>query len=387
MCKRKDIGKRCPATPQRKNAESYRQKVKYQAKKEGLTSQEWLKTEQGVSFAQNNDPRILNPNWHEEHQASIQGMNSNHPQVTMSDNFLASTTDLSIIKANFPKRDTIRGQEELAVTPMDEYVKTVSERAKKLTSEEIAGIYTYSTSQYRSINRLLREIKPDMTEKEYREKFYRHSDDDSFKERDEERRKAIENIDSALSHRRDEAELTYRCISTKNTIEESLEEYKPNTIISFDGYTSTSHSPSIAVNFSDLMPEYGNNGTPVLDEKNKTFDFVASEYAPSNHNIMFEVQSNAGQPIAMHSQITEEREILLPRGMHFKVVESYATNNDSPYQIDQSHSGLIERKGFIGKIKDKLVVVQLVECDKDGNIVAPNTQTPYNPTPLPIISK
>lgn len=35
MCKLKGQGKRCPVTPQRKEMESYRQKVKYQAKKHG----------------------------------------------------------------------------------------------------------------------------------------------------------------------------------------------------------------------------------------------------------------------------------------------------------------------------------------------------------------
>lgn len=387
MCKLKGYGKRCPATPQRKEAESYRQKVKYQAKKEGLSSQEWLSTERGSVFAQNNDPRILNPNWHKEHQESLAKMHSTQPQVTMSDDFLASPADLSIIKANFPERDTVRGQERLASLDMTNYLDEVSKQAKTLTPEEAESIRIYSSSQYKKINTLLREIDPNMSPEEYREKFYPRYNDEDFEKMDSQRRKTIENLDSALSERRAESEVTYRCITTQKSIEESLEEYKPNAVLSFDGYTSTSHSPAVAVVFSDLMPEFGEfddeDDMPTNEGmEQKTMPYEHSEYAPSNHNLMFEMQSNAGQPIAMHSELEAEKEILIPRGMHFKVVNSYVATEESPYRIDQGKSGFYEGGDVIGEVKSHLVVVQLVECDKDGNIVSPNAKDPYNPPPL-----
>lgn len=386
MCKLKGYGKRCPETPQRKTVESYRQKVKYQAKKEGISSQEWLKTERGHEFSNKNDPRVLNPNWHQEHQESIAQLKSNHPQVTMSDDFLAKPQELSIIKSNFPKKDTVRGREEMAHLPLGLYRYKVATQIQEFTEDEISGIHTYSTSSYKPINNILRNIEPNMDEEKYRKKFYPYGEFEDYQRSDKRIRKAIENIDSALSHRRETAEVSYRCMTTKQSTTESLEEYKPNTVINFEGYTSTSHSPLMAMNFSDLMPEYDDNGDAVIDEKSKSLKYEVNEYAPSNHSIMFEVQSNAGQPIAIHSQIDTEREILMPRGMYFKVVDSYVASKDEPYQVDHKGSGDENIKKTIGKVENKLVVVQLVECDKDGNIVSPNTKVPYQPSPLPLPS-
>lgn len=383
MCKLKAHGKRCPVTSHRKEVESYRQKVKYQAKKEGTTSQEWLKSDEGQKFATAHDPRIVNPNWHQEHQEQLALIKNGHPQVTMSNNFLATTNDLSIIKANFPERDQVRGEDEIALSTIGEYKKIIAKKTKKFSMHESNGLKTYSTGKYREINRLLRDIDPNMTEEEYKETFYKNIKDP--KEFDDRQRKTIENIDSALSHRRESAEITYRCMTSDDTIGQTLEKYKPNSVISFDSYTSTSHSPLIAANFSDHILDSDDDGELNFDKKNKTLDYTVDDYSVVNHSIMFEVQSNAGQPIALHSIISEEKEILMPRGLHFKVVESYATTEQNPYKIKQSGHNFKGTDGYVGQVKDKFVVVQLVECDKDGNIISPNDQTRHIPPKLPVM--
>lgn len=383
MCKLKGHGKRCPVTPQRKTVESYRQKVKYQAKKEGTTSQEWLKSDEGQKFATAHDPRIVNPNWYQEHQEQLALIKNDQPQVTMSNNFLATTNDLSIIKANFPERDKVRGEDEISLSTIAEYKEMIAKKARKFNMSESRGLQVYSTGRYREINRLLRDIDPNMTEEEYKETFYKHSKDP--KEFDTTQRKTIEQIDSALSHRRESAEITYRCMTSDDTIGQTLEKYKPNSVISFDSYTSTSHSPLVAVNFSDHIVDSDDDGEIYFDKKNKTLDYTVDDYSRVNHSIMFEVQSNAGQPIALHSIIPGEKEILMPRGMHFKVVESYTITEQKPYKVRQSEHNYEGTDGYVGQVKDRFVVVQLAECDKDGNLIAPNDQTPYIPPKLPVI--
>lgn len=365
MCKLKGQGKRCPVTPQRKEMESYRQKVKYQAKKDGKSSSEWLQTDDGKKFSHANNPKILNPNWEQEHQASLQKLH-HEPQVTMNDDFLANANDASVLKANFLPRDMVRGQELNSSESINNYIERVSQSLPTFTSDEVRSLYKYSTSEYKKINNILRSAEGtgNRVYGDEREKLYQ----------------TITHVDSALAQRRKEVEITYRCTKSKQTVEQSLEEYKPNTVIKFDGYTSTSHSPAVAMDFSDFTPDIDEYDEMRVGNDSKSFEYLTDAYTPFESSIMFEVQSNAGQPIAKYTQLSDEREVLMPRGIYFKVVDSYAPDHENSYKIEQPASPFDDNGDTrVGEVKKRFVVVQLVECDKDGNIMSPNNQQPHHP--------
>lgn len=369
MCKCKGQGRRCPVTTQRKQSESYRQKVKYRAKKEGMTSQEWLSTEKGHEFQQNNDPKILNPNWEKEHQAELANMkHTDHPQVTMNDDFTATPQDLSILEANFLADDALRGTEPHAVLEEGEYYQRIKkyDEAHPLQRDEELTLMRYTSSEYRAINAYLREVKDGMSYNDYQKAFYYSWGTENVADKDDNLRSNVQHLDNMLATRRENQEITYRCISGEGNLESGLEAYKANSVITFDNYASTSHKPAIAMGFS--------NHTPSSKDGEKVYEL--DDFAQAEYSIMFEVQTNAGKAIANYSAMSHEREVLLPRGVNFKVVKTIVPTEENPYHLNNSMNEA-------SKITSHCMVVQLVECDKDGNIYQPDHQEKHNPPALP----
>lgn len=394
MCKLKGQGKRCPTTPQRKEAESFRQKVKYYAHREGVTSKEWLSSEKGTKFAQDNDPRILNPNWANEHAENLKKMHD-EPRVTMSDNFLTKSEKFDIIKATFPTKDEIRGthveRDKHYHTYEDDYaleiVKFNHKQDDELSSEEKKAIDTYTSSgKHEILNRYLREVThdKDMSLSTYANRVHQwtgnfdkgFTDFDHFtsiyERKEKENLAVINNLDNVLAGRRklDKPEITYRAIKSDQPMEELMEKYQPNTTITFDNYSSTSHALTPSLEFSNLKKIR-------IDPETKTKTLENYGDNEDNQNsVIFELQTNAGMSVVNHTEFVHEKEILLPRGINFKVVNSYKPDNTNPYKLTRYDTN------DKCQVQSNTVIVQLVECDKDGNILSFDETEPIVPKPL-----
>lgn len=406
MCKLKGYGKRCPSTPQRKESESFRQKVKYYARKEGMNSKEWLQTEKGHEFTKNNDPKILNPDWEKEHAESLKKLQG-EPQVTMSNNFLAKNKSLDLTKSTFPTMEETRGlnpeRDKYYYTGEDEYAEEVVKfncrQDDELSAEEIGAIDTYTSSgKHESINNYLRGMSQgkakdfpsylhqvyglNIPPKEGSEEWDRSVR--IYGQQENDHLSTIKHLDSALSGRRklESPEILYRGIKSELPIENLLEAYKSNTTITFDNYSSTSHSLITSLEFSNLNKmRYDKESKKSIFETHKTHSppkgIPESNHDKKNRNtVIFEIQTNAGMSVANHTEYLHEKEILLPRGVHFKVVDSYAPNESNPYRLTRfSQNDECE-------IHDSAVIIQLVECDKDGNILGFDETEPIIPEPL-----
>lgn len=364
MCKAKGQGKRCPATPQRKELESYRQKVKYYASKEMLSSAEWLDTEDGKLFEELYNPKLNNPLWEEEHQANLEILrNQCRPQNEFPDS-------LKEMKEKFLEPHEVRGDSTVSLMNSSEYYAFVAEQLPDLPEGHRKAIVDYTMISHSGVNKLLLSQRQDMNDYDYAEEIYAQSitNIEQVKIEDNERREQIKELDSALSNRIREQELTYRCVSAKETAKSILYKYKPNSIVTFDGFTSTSHSPSVAMEFSDMNAVTRNNE-------------ITYERHDGEQSIIFEIQSNAGLCIAPYSHMEIEKEVLLPRGLHFKVVHTYQATKDTPYQVRNPYVLPLGDKR-IGSAEKDLIIIQLIECDKDGNILPPDYDIPHHPSKL-----
>lgn len=384
MCKLKGKGKRCPTTPQRKEAENYRQKVKYYAKNAEMSSKEWLETNPGKFFAKHNDPKILNPNWEKEHRASLKALHS--PQVTMDDNFISHSANLEILRANFPSNNERRGvdtdnRDMYYHTDEDEYAEGIVQfnaiKQEEFSKEEADALRKYTSNDHLHINHYLRQVthNQDMTLKDFGEKVHNKSgilvseiDRDYYRDMESKTLNTIHHLDAVLSQRRtiEKPELSYRAITSEATTAEVLESYKPNAMITFDNYSSTSHSLVPSLQFSTL--------TRTAFDHDKKVSVLES--MQDKRNIIFEIQTNAGMSVVEHTDYVHEKEILLPRGINFKVVNSYAPSEENPYKITR-YSETDECE-----IQNDTIIVQLAECDEDGNILKFNETKPIIPKPL-----
>lgn len=374
MCKAKGQGRRCPETPQRKEMERYRYKVKYRASKAGLSSPEWLKTEDGQKFTEENNPKLLNPSWEQEHQQSLARMkHENHPQVTLSN----TSKNVESLKDLFLNRDTVRGRDGLANLTSDTYLKEIAKLDNGRIKSSIA-IQEYADITHKPINKMLLHQKPDMSAEEYSKIVHNHEANEIAYTRikDREIRGHVKSLDRILSERRKKQEITYRCIVSHSSIEETLKNYSENSIVKFDNYSSTSHSPSVALIFSSLSP----SGATENDE---TLYTPVSNSNSDKHTIMFEVMTNAGAAIAHQSESPKEREVLLPRGLYFKVANTYIPTRQEPYKLKNPSSEIgffaDNPKKQVSYIEEGIVVVQLVECDKNGNVLTSDHQENHTP--------
>jgi hypothetical protein len=134
-----------------------------------------------------------------------------------------------------------------------------------------------------------------------------------------------------------------------------LEEYyKVGKTFNYSSYLSTTHSAHYAAERTENEAETRN---------------VGYGSAPEIKGIMFELKTNAGLDVtsAARTHNAYEREVVLPRDTHFKVVSVSArpTSYDTVSGFDHEPT-ILEKKSY-----EKIaIVVQMVEVDKQGNEIA-----------------
>ena len=215
--------------------------------------------------------------------------------------------------------------------------KTVAEQReesvlelKHLSRADTYGIRTFASSSYEWINQAL----------------YGHGNllepDDSSDEEDansENLRKVVDSLDSAFMSAPLKERITYRGKSVElNQFSDGLsvlnkyvdEKYAIGSEVVFDGYQSTSANP-----------------------------VIASRYAGDN-GIVFEMKSGSGLNITSKSDFDTEVEVLLPRATRWKIV---GASKGEDYRTHDLHT----RYGNPENTFQKMVIIQLVEVDQNGN--------------------
>ncbi len=373
MCRSHTQGyKRCKGSAATKARESLRKSINYQAKKSGIPVAEWKTL----------NPDLLekiNNTYDERLQRFKNKMGDDCPETSTK----AISTEIknnmlrSIFKderSSHPHRYDFAGKGEArggnSSGTIQEYMANAEKysAAIKLNAEEKHAILCYSNDMYSPLNSYF--LKKDM-EGIFRESYdsWRDSGEgwQSYFKNEEDLIDYSNTLDSALEHRTGEPRVIYRGLNvssmskaivannggkevTKSEDRKKIMEniYNPGTELAFDAYSSASDSIDIAADWCNSHATWNDAPTGVL----------------------FEIKSSAGVPIAHTSGHKDEREVLLPRGMKFKVQNSYwnSSEEDSCYKYESMH-----KFGTMLSKNPNILVVQLIEVDEESNEITDHT--------------
>lgn len=195
----------------------------------------------------------------------------------------------------------------------------------------------------------------------------------------------METMDDILSSRQAESRIVYRGIPIYNSLHDEIgasvgkkltitdteglteglkEYYKPGKVFNYSTYLSTTQSSYYAAsrtkNTMGTKEDYSHGKAEVT-------------------GIVFELKTNAGLDIvsAVRKPYSDEREIVLPRDTHFKVVNVHV--KPEKYDTISGEDTLWEPGETKQETYTKLaVVVQMVEVDKNGKEIT--STTPHKPS-------
>ncbi len=351
MCRSTGEGyRRCKSGIHGKVIESYQKALYYRAKKTGKTISQWITD---------------NP---EENQ-KLQDKRDSKLKIATQD---SPTSNSKVEKAvsssvEFLKPDVMRTIDPRAAS-MVSCIKESKKELGELTPSQQHALLGYTGISYQSVNKALLGVDGFQVD-EWEKEGWRDRNKVGSTFRDyHDAADYVNELDSFLKERNSEERITYRGIvgsgisrmlnsisgtehyntngslghiftddEKSHATQKLVEHYKQGTQIKFDSYVSTSLNPSTGANWA-------------YSDKNSV-------------GIIYEIKTNAGKNISSASNIDTEREVLLPRGLNFKVVNAYIPK-DYKYQ-NANRVGDITEKSTKGR--NGYVVVQLVEVDDLGN--------------------
>lgn len=370
MCRSHNQGRRrCTDSPSKKVMEALRKAVGYQAKKAGVSSAEWkaanpdlLEVIQDTYQAKLHDlkeqEQLANPTGKAHTPALSYANDNNEESITGTVTPLQAAKIRPIEEYGFKAPQEPRLYE--GTYDFDEYMEEckVNSRSMTETQEQAVKLYTYDL--YEPLNKyFIRKDVEHIFDKDVYGKFggtkwsddYNPSNSSFYDEED-----LIDyatKLDSVLEKRNAEPQILYRGAAfypeeEGMTYEEKRAQlessYALGNEIAFDGYSSTTVIPEVASSFSRMQLK-------------------------NNHQEMFGVQyemkTSAGIAVAHISGNDEEREIVLPRGMNYKVVNSYWDSGDYEYESIYHDDSKEHRKNK----NCNMFIVQLVEVDANGEEV------------------
>ena len=182
----------------------------------------------------------------------------------------------------------------------------------------------------------------------------------------------MESMDTLLSNRQAESRIVYRGTpiyeslhkeieaeivgglmddDTEGLVEALKKYYKVGKTFNYSSYLSTTQSAHYAAERTE-------------NEAETRFEYSRS--SPEIKGIMFELKTNAGLDVTSVARphYAHEREVVLPRDTHFKVVSvsTRPTSYDTVSGFDHEPN-ILEKKSY----KKIAIVVQMIEVDKQGN--------------------
>ncbi len=362
MCRSTAEGyRRCRNGKHGKVIESYQKALYYRAKKSGKTIDQWI---------------IDNP----DSVKKLQDKRDSSLESIQSLESLENSTLIPDADGTFSYKLITERRVYDGVLDLEEYKEEKEDycRNLKLTERQESAIRYYSNDLFNPLNKYFLE-KPEEdifnedslpweeTEDGYQTFFNDESDLMDY----------ASELDISLSHRSKEKRNLYRGMSVhmnsslfvddngqkfpiKNLDDqkEFLDNlYTPGTEIAFNAYSSASDYVGVGAEWCGIDEERSKHNESI--------------------SILYEMKTNAGLPIAHISDNEHEREVLLPRGIRYKVSESY-WNDDNQYTYDVLEETIDNSSTYISEGKSKnqrVLIVQLVEVNEYGEEV--NTNEPY----------
>lgn len=344
--------------------EALRKAIGYQAKKAGLSSLEWK--------AENPDLlKVIQDTYNSKllqlkEQEQLANPSGKAPMAVLSyvdgdneETITGTVTPLQAAKIKPIEEYGFKGKKEprlyTGTADFEAYLQECQESSIELTENQKNAVESYTYDAYEALNAyflskdlsdVFHEDAHEGDEKwnsNYRKWFSSFYNEDDLIDYAQE-------LDGVLSKRNDEHQILYRgmCfypegegmkIGEKRVEVEST--YSIGNEIIFDSYSSTSVVPEVASTFSRMS---FNNDNML--------------------GVQYEIMTNAGVSVAHLSGNDDEREVILPRGIRYKVVNSYWDEGD--YQFESIYFGGQEMQKNRNM---NLMVVQLVEVDEQGNEV------------------
>lgn len=384
MCRSRIEGhRRCKGSAATKASESLRKAINYQAKKADLSPQDWK--DQNPELLE-----LINKSY-DERLDKFESKIKNESKLDASEDkqdgiskFVDADGETMLTGIQSPKTAAqkhpihkydfaAKGVKRTAnsLNDFDEYSAEAEKHLSSLgiSKDERKSIALYTSDTYAPVNSYFLNKDEDYFIND-QVKSWKESSVDDYKTKFKSEEDLVDyskKLDSVLSNRAGESRIVYRGLSifpsstiikknnngkeAKKTEErrEIMERiYTPGAEIAFDAYSSATEQINLA---TDWCGSHATWGDP-----------------PSG--ILFEIKSSAGIPVASVSRHAEEREILLPRGMKFRVENSYwnTSNEEDCY----SFVGNGSNKTTKAKNHNTLIV-QLVEVDDAGNEITDHT--------------
>lgn len=351
MCKSYIEGyKRCDTSVESKARESIRKAISYQAKKAGISVDSWKESNPEQLQLLNDSYDTKLSQFEKESSACNETHDGNMNKKVGVTTFQKILNRLKNRKSNHGF--AFKGERRVDNSPISNslYQKLSQEYLQELalSDQEKKSVYKYTDNLYSPINQYLtKQRKVTLAE------------ESAIQEH-------VKNLDSVLRHRNEQERIVYRGMplnpSNKMFRESNNGErlydvkkrkdilaktYSQGTELLFDGFSSASDQVFVASDWCGV----GNRG---IDSKN---------IQNSDTGILFEIKTSAGVPIAHISNYSEEREVLLPRGMRFKIVNSYWNSNNKKdcYKHKDTRNQNVDARN------PNILVVQIVEVDDQGN--------------------
>ncbi len=315
MCKSHAEGyKRCNSSATSRASESLRKSINFQAKKEGLSAADW-KEKNPEKLA------LINSTYDERLKrfaAKIGGIHdvlNNIPESLNVDYGFVSKGN----KREPNSREYILEYRQKTREYIERIGLTRDERHSIICASSYKGNAMNSYIKHGRAQEVIGVIKgntPPWRESTGKELAF--SDKEDILD-------FAEHLDSALKHRVEEPRTVYSglnilavnsIVTANNNGQKSYEldtirsvlakTYEPGSSVTFDEYSFASDKASTAASSSNA--DYPYRDTPPA-------------------GIIFEIKSNAGVPISSFVENGQARGIMMPRGMNFKVVNSYWNEN------------------------------------------------------------
>ncbi len=375
MCKSYVDGyKRCDASAESKARESVRKSINYYAGKSGMTVNEWKE-------ANPDKLKIINGTYESKLKQFENKKNhcDNSILATSPPVGAVGVTTFQKILNHLQNGKNNNGfalagerRRDNSPVPDDSYKELSRDYLQEfnLTKDEKKAISLYTGDFYSPINRYLIE---GALKKENAPSWKDANTIGMAKFKDEsDIVDCISKIDSVLSHRNSKERIIYRGIrvypNSKILLEANEGEnvyapgerkkimsqtYGKGSELVFDSFSSASDRVSVAA-------DWGGAHTRGI-----SYETIYE----STVGVIFEIRTSAGVPIAHLSQHSPEREILLPRGLKFRIANSYWNSTDKKdcYKYKNSRNSNADSKN------PNILIVQLVEIDDAGNEITDHT--------------
>lgn len=339
--------RRCKVNDRQQAASNFRKKVKYRADKDGISPEEWKEknpgelkvllketfpVEAGVPFQSIEEPRVL-PVGVPENIADHVKISKEHLESHLS------------------------ADQKKALTGYTGFAAGICNVVLRREGD-VSGYYFYDKAP------AWKEAYPGPSDFATKEDLHDY----------------METMDTILAERQEKARVLYRGHPIYESMREQLSAEIGEDGIDYEDTELTIKALKAHYPVGNIVhyPNYVSTSLSAFQAADRTQE---ADYGDNSkiRGVVFEMKTNAGLDITGASSHEYEREVVLPRDVHFRIenVHLQPQSYNTVSGFDDKH----EPEERSGKNFDNLaIVVQMVEVDKDGNDVIHGNR--HEPRPL-----